>query len=157
MTPDDDDPTPEELEEAERLARALERGNAPGGVPEDALATAALLRFAKDGGALDPDRSRAIFEEAVRNARPLRAAKRRIRFTLFGLLGLAAAGAASIVLVVRTESPEPGASLPAPPRALLEAQVAAASGAPGNLEALALRTAEYRGRVYAQLRERYGK
>ena len=157
MTPDEDEPTPEELEEAERLARALERGNAPGGVPEDALATAALLRFAKDGGALDPDRSRAIFEDAVKNARPLRAAKKRIRFTLFGLLGVAAAGAASVVLVVRSQSAEPAASLPAPPRALLEAQVAAASGAPGNLDALALETAQYRGRVYASLRERYGK
>src|SRR5262245_37846202 len=116
MTSDDDEPTAEEREEAERLARALERGNAPGGgVPEDALATAALLRYAKDGGALDPDRSRAIFEEAVANARPLRAAKRRIRFTLLGLLGLAAAGAASIVLVVRTLEPEPEPSLPAPP------------------------------------------
>src|ERR1051325_7466281 len=102
MTPDEDEPTPEELEEAERLGRALERGNAPGGVPEDALAAAALLRFAKDGGALDPDRSRAIFEDAVKNARPLRAAKKRIRFMLFGLLGVAAAGAASVVLVVRS-------------------------------------------------------
>jgi hypothetical protein len=157
MMPDEDEPTPEELEEAERLARALERGNAPGGVPEDALATAALLRYAKDGGALDPHRGRAIFEDAVKNARPIRAAKRRIRFTLFGLLGLAAAGAASIALVVRTQSPEPSASLPAPPRALLEAQLAAASGGPANLDALAVRTAEYRGRVYASLRERYGK
>src|SRR5262252_3945796 len=113
MMPDDDEPTAEEREEAERLARALE-----------------------------PDRSRAIFEEAVANARPLRAAKRRIRFTLLGLLGLAAAGAASFALVVRTLEPEPEPAIPSPPRALLEAQVAAANGTPENLNALALRTSE---------------
>jgi hypothetical protein len=157
MTSDDDEATPEELEEAARLARALERGHAPAGAPEDALATAGLLRFAKDGGALDGDESRRILDTALASARPRRTAIQRRRFTFLGLLGLAAAGTASFVFVVKNRAPEPEAALPAPPRALLEAQVAAASGPTASLDALALETAQYRGAVFAKLRERYAK
>jgi hypothetical protein len=153
---DDDEPTAEEAEEAARLARALERGHAPEGAPNDALSAAALLRYAKDGGALDPERSREILEDALSRARPPRA-RPRVRYTLLGLLGLAAAGAASVVLVLRAQAPESDTALPAPPRALLEAQLAAASGPARSLDALAVETGEYRGKVYAKLRERYGK
>jgi hypothetical protein len=153
---DDDEPTAEEVEEAARLARALERGHAPEGAPNDALSAAALLRYAKDGGALDPERSREILEDALSRARPPRA-RPRVRYTLLGLLGLSAAGAASVVLVLRTQAPEPDTALPAPPRALLEAQLAAATGPATSLDALAVETGEYRGKVYAKLRERYGK
>lgn len=156
MKPDDDEPTAEELEEAARLARALERGHAPGGAPDDALSAASLLRYARDGGALDPERSREIFEDALARAKPPRA-RSRIRFTLLGLFGLAAAGAASIVLVLRAQGPESDTVLPTPPRALLEAQLAAASGPAASLDALAVETGEYRGKVYAKLREHYGK
>ena len=155
MTLDDEEPTAEELEEAERLARALERGHAPGAAPEDALAAAALLRFAKDGGALEEERGQRILEDALAGARPP-PARPRLRFTLLGLLGLAAAGAASVVLVQRGQTAEGEASLPAPPRELLEAQLAAANG-PSSLAALDDETARYRGAVYAKLRERYGK
>ena len=156
MKPDDDEPTAEELEEAARLARALERGHAPEGAPNDALAAAALLRYAKDGGALDPDRSREILQDALSRAKPPRA-RPRLRYTLLGLLGLAAAGAASFVFVLRQQPPEGDTVLPAPPRALLEAQLAAASGPTASLDTLATATGEYRGRVYAKLREHYGK
>jgi hypothetical protein len=153
---DEDEPTAEELEEAARLASALERGHAPEGAPDDALAAAGLLRYAKDGGALEPERSRQIFEDAISRARPPRA-RSRLRFTLFGLLGLAAAGAASVVFVLRAQAPEPDTVLPTPPRALLEAQLAAASGPTASLDALSAETGEYRGKMYAKLRERYGK
>ncbi len=157
MTLDDDEPTAEERQEAERLARALERGHAPSGVPEDALSTAALLRYAKDGGALDPERGKAIFEDAMARARPPREARARTRWTLFGLLGLGAAGALSIAIVLRTAPPDVRGPLPPPPRALLEAQVAALSGPSASLDALAMETAGYRGTLYAKLRERYGR
>jgi hypothetical protein len=153
---DDEEPTAEELAEAERLARALERGHAPNGAPEDALATAGLLRFARDGGALEPERGERILDDALARARP-RPSRSRHRFTLFGLLGLAAAGAASIALVVRTQAPEGVATLPAPPRELLEAELAAASGPSDDLAVLDGETARYRGAVYANLKERYGK
>jgi hypothetical protein len=156
VNPDDEEPTAEELEEAARLARALERGHAPEGAPNDALGAAALLRYAKDGGALDPERSREIFEDALSRARPP-PARPRLRYTLLGLLGLAAVGAASFMFVLRDQTPESDTVLPAPPRALLEAQLAAASGPTASLDLLAAQTGEYRGRVYAKLREHYGK
>ncbi|HEX4337057.1 MAG TPA: hypothetical protein VH062_14160 [Polyangiaceae bacterium] len=164
MTPDDEEPTAEELEEAERLARALERGHAPGGVPEDALGAAALLRFSKDGGALEPERAERILEEALSRARPP-VSKPRRRYTLLGLLGLAAAGAAAFLLVVKTQAPEAAALLPSPPRELLEAQLAAATAKDLDeqtakntaLAALDDQTARYRGVLYATLRERYGR
>ncbi len=152
--PDDDPPTPEELTEAEALAQALERGHDRGDVPEDALATAALLRFSNDGGALAPESNDRILAELLAREAP-RPARRPLRLTILGLLGVAAAGAASIVLVVRGQAPEPLA-LPAPPRALLEAQITAAN-VPSSLSAIDAETAKYRGVVYAKLRERYGK
>ncbi len=154
MTLDDEEPTAEELAEAERLAHALERGHSAEPVPEDALGAAALLRFAKDAGALPPERSERILQDALARARPLRA-KPRLGATLLGLLGLAAAGAASIVFVVRSQAPEP-ASLPAPPRALLEAQLSAANMR-SSLTTLDVETMRYRREFYAKLRERYDK
>ena len=93
MTQDDEEPTAEELADAERLARALDSGHSAGAVPEDALGAAALLRFAKDGGALSPERSERILEDALAQARP-RTVRPRFAATLLGLLGLSAAGVA---------------------------------------------------------------
>ena len=154
MTSDDDEPTAEELADAERLARALERGHSAEPVPDEALATAALLRFSRDGGALSAESAERIFEEALSGATP---ARRKLRwgYTLFGLLGLAAAGAASVTLVVRSQEPEP-AALPEPPRALLDAQVAAAS-IRSSLATLDDETTKYREAFYAKLRKRYDK
>jgi hypothetical protein len=154
MTQDDEEPTAEELAEAERLARALDRGHSTGPVPEDALGAAALLRFSKDGGALASDRSERILEDLLGQAKPRRA-KARFGATLLGLLGLTAAGAASIVLVVRSQAPEP-ASLPPPQRELLEAQLSAANMR-SSLTTLDMETTRYRRAFYAKLRERYRK
>ena len=154
MTQDDEEPTAEELAEAEQLARALERGHSAGSVPEDALGAAALLRFAKDGGALSPEQSERILEDVLAQARP-RAVRPRFAATLLGLLGLSAAGVASILFVVRSQAPEP-ASLPAPPHELLEAQLSAANMR-SSLTTLDVETARYRQAFYAKLRERYGK
>ena len=154
MTPDDEEPTPEELLEAARLARALERGHSSEPLPEDALGAAALLRFSRDGGALATPEHERILEDVLARAKPRRTRPRAVA-TVLGLLGLSAAGAASIALVVRSQSPEP-ASLPAPPRELLEAQIAAANMR-SSLTTLHVETGRYRETFYAELRERYGK
>ncbi|HVU03103.1 MAG TPA: hypothetical protein VHE30_15185 [Polyangiaceae bacterium] len=152
MTTPDDEPTEEELREAEALARALERGHAPPGTPEDALGAAAFLRFTKDGGSLSAEDSERILEDALRNARlPVRTPW---RFRLFGVLGLAGAAAAVLLIVARQA---PSGELPVPPRALLEAQVDVASGKVASLDALGAETAAYRRAVFASLEGRYGR
>lgn len=156
MTMDDEEPTEAELREAEALARALARGHAPPGTPEDALGAAAFLRHAKDGGALDPSRAEAILTDALARARPP-PARAAWRWRIFGALGLAAAGAAGAFLVARAPTRSPDAALPVPPRALLEAQIDAAGGRVASLDALSTETRGYRATVYGSLRNRYGK
>jgi len=158
MTMRDDDPaappTDEELREAEALARALDRGNAHG-VPDDALEAAAFLRYSKDGGELDAGRAEAILEDALSRARKPAIASRK--GWLLGALGLAAAGAATWLTALGLE---PGhsparAELPAPPAALLAAQVEVATNSSASLATLDARTDEYRSAVYATLKGRY--
>ena len=75
MNEEDDmelEPTEEELREAAALAQALDRGSAREGLPDDALAIAAMLRFGADGGELDDERADAILDEALSSARPRR-------------------------------------------------------------------------------------
>jgi hypothetical protein len=152
MNPDDTEPTAEELAEAEALARALERGH--GSASEKDLETAALLRYAKDGGALDPERSEAILHDALANARP--PAKRSWRIVLFGSFGLAAAAAVAL-LVLRNETQVTASALPNPPRALLDAQIRATAGESATLEPLGAELQPYRVAVYSALREHYGR
>src|SRR5262252_2457861 len=133
MNPDDADPSPEELEEAERLARALDRGHAES-PPGDALKTAALLRYAKDEGALDDARSRTILDDVLARARPPKKT-RSFRMLVFGALGLSAAAAATF-LVVTNESKLGPSELPAPPRALLDAEIQATTPAAASLDPL---------------------
>jgi hypothetical protein len=156
MTTADEEPTEAELREAEALARALDRGRGDPEMPEDALGTAAFLRFAKDGGALDPDQARAILADALARARPPRA-RPAWRWRIFGVLGLAAAGAAALLIVARAPIGDAADTLPAPPRALLEAQIDAAGGRVASLDALAAETRDYRTTVYGALRDRYGR
>lgn len=153
MDPDDAEPTPEELAEAEMLARALERGH--GSASERDLQTAALLRHAKDGGALDPARSEAILHEALAQARPRRS-KSSWRVALFGAFGLAAAGAATLVVILNEHHVE-ASTLPAPPRALLDAQIRATASESASLEPLGAELQPYRVAVYSALREHYGR
>jgi hypothetical protein len=158
MTMREDDPaelpTEEELREAEALARALDRGNARG-VPDDALQAAALLRYSRDGGELPSARADAILEDALSRARKPAVASRK--GWLLGVLGLAAAGAATWLTAVGLEpapSP-PRAELPPPPASLLAAQVEVATNRSASLATLDARTDEYRSAVYATLKGRY--
>jgi hypothetical protein len=153
MNPDDIEPTAEELAEAEALARALERGHGP--TPAKELETAALLRYAKDRGALDPEKSELILADALARARP-RARKSSWRFVLLGALGLSAAAAAA-VLVLQSEQAPGASALPVPPRALLDAQVRATAAESASLEPLGAELQPYRVAVYSALKEHYGR
>lgn len=150
-----DEPTEEERREAEALARALDRGHGHG-VPDDALQAAAFLRYSKDGGALDPARAESILEDALARARKPARVSRKGWF--LGVLGLAAAGAATWVTAVNLESSSDAsrrAELPPPPAALLAAQVEVATNRDASLAVLDARTDEYRRAVYASLKGRY--
>jgi hypothetical protein len=153
MKTDDEEPTPEELREAAELARALERGHGP--APDDALEAAALLRHAKDESALDPGRSQQILDDVLARARPPRRTA-PWRVVLFGAFGLSAAAALAL-LVLRAEPKFPPSELPAPPRALLDAQIQATSAETANLEPLGAELRPYRVAVYSALREHYGR
>jgi hypothetical protein len=167
MTPDDE-PTQAELEEAEALARALESGHVPPvrdggrgreGPPEDALGAAAFLRYAKDGGSLDVTRADAILADALARARPpVQISRGRTwGWRLFGALGFAGAAAAAALIVARAPLGEESAALPAPPRALLEAQIDAAAGRVATLDVLTVETNGYRNAVYGALHDRYDR
>jgi hypothetical protein len=154
MMPDEEEPTPEELEEAAALARALDRGQSHGRVPEDALTAAHLLRYAKDGGALGPVRSEAILADVLERARPPAPSRAR-RFTLAGLLALGAAAGAALYLAPR--APVTAARLPEPPMTLLSAQADAARARASGVTALSAEMGSYRARVYATLEESYSR
>src|SRR4051794_18648158 len=98
----DDEPTADEQREAAALAEALAEpapGAPPAGpAPADALATAALLRYAHTGGRLDPVRQAAI-GAAARGAVTARVPRRRWLWWLAPALP-AAAGLA-VLLAVR--------------------------------------------------------
>jgi hypothetical protein len=145
MVEDESDPTPEELREAEALARALERQASAGDAPRDALETAALLRYARDGGALPPERERALADRL--RARPA-APSRRTRILVSALAGTLAA-AASVLLALRANAPRVEA--PVPPLELLTAQARAAAREPGALAALDLEMQRHRRALHASL------
>ena len=167
MNPKDEDdaalepePTAEERAEAEALARALEPGAAGGTPPpDDALATAALLRHARR--AQDPgDPARAGARIAAAEARVLPAVDRlrplRRRWVLPALL-VPAGAAAALMLTVGTQQHRAlvaglpsEAMVPKPPVALLEAQAKAAH-AGGDLSALDRQMRDYRRAYYAAL------
>lgn len=154
MKTDDEEPTPEELAEAEELARALDRGHGSG-APTDALEAAALLRHANDESALEPAKGEAILNDVLARARPPRRAS-SWRLILFGALGLSAAAAATL-LVLRSEPRFGPSELPAPPRALLDAQIQATSTETASLDPLGAELKPYRVSVYSALKEHYGR
>ena len=140
----DDEPTPEELREAEALARALEGAPSPSAPPPEALETAALLRHG--GGELDPARAQALAAKLRAEVRPPR---RRWRWVL-APLAVGAAGLLMSGLVLRRERPLP---LPAPAPALLAAQAQAAQGRPQALAELDVQMRANREALYAGLQE----
>ncbi len=147
-----------ELREAEALARALERGSADEELPEDALQSAALIRYGAGGGVLREEREDAILEEVLAaadrvRARPKAAAVPWWRW-LFGAAGLAAVTALLLVILTSGEAGAPTA-LPSPDARLIEAQLARIEDRSADArfdEAMQ----SYRGDVYAALERRYG-
>jgi hypothetical protein len=150
---EEDDLTPEEQREAEALALALERGRASPGLPQDALETAALLRYAQDGGELDPRRQAEILDEVVRTARvrrqPTESLWQRLRWP-FGLIAAAASSAAAAWLVFAPFGRSEAIALPAPPASLFAAQAAAATKG-ADIGALDREMQGYRVAVYDAL------
>lgn len=153
MTDDFDleEPTAEELAEAEALARALDRGSARGPVPEDALGAAGLLRFSRDEGTLDEAKLDTIFADVMKSARPVRPraeARPWWRWLVPASLVTAAAVAALLSIPLSPEQ----TTLPSPNVALLRAQAEAATG---RGEALDEAMGAYRAQLMSALEARY--
>jgi hypothetical protein len=159
---DEDEPTAEELREAEALAAALAGKPADRAPPPEALETAALLRYAHGEGRLAPARQAALGERA-RGAAMAALRPRRRRLWWWLLLAPAAASAAMAVVVVGASSrqaptavatapaPEPPLQLPPLPPRLVQAQAAAARGGAAALAALDTEMRAYRRALYHQL------
>jgi len=164
---DDEELSPEERSEAEALVEALERGRAREALPEDALETAALLRYSRDGGELGADRQRAVLDDVWASAkRPVAETRSASAFGWLKWLvpvgGLGAAAAVALLFATLQTADEPAATselpvaFPAPGAELLRAQAAVASGDEGQAERLAEAMRDYRTEVYAALDTRYG-
>jgi hypothetical protein len=155
---DDETYDAEEPREALALARALERGSADEGPPEDALQTAALLRYSAGSGVLADERADAVLDEVLaladRVAGQPAPARAKTRWWWLGALGLAAA--AGLVLLVLRRPPEAlPTALPAPRAELVQAQLARLEDAAVD-ERYEAEMRGYRGAVYAALEARYG-
>jgi len=145
------EPTPEEIREAEALARALEGDGSSPDLPENALQTACLLR----SDDLDQERSQAVFEQVVAGTALEKQKQHPTRRWLIPVGGLATAAVVGILLAVPQASQPGPAALPDPEPALLQAQVKAASPKSQDLLALAEQMNRYRRNMYQALSERY--
>lgn len=158
------DPTDEEQSEAEALARALERGTGSPELPEDALMTAALLRYGADGGELAPEREKAILDELMSTARvpePQRA-RSPLRWLAWAAPAFGVAAAALLfVFFGATTEPAPEAvsltatPLPQPSAELLSAQAAATRNDEGSAEQLSSEMRAHRRQLFAALSAHY--
>ncbi len=161
--------TTDERREAEALAHALERGSATEELPEDALETAALLRYSAGGSELRADREESVLAEVLEaaarinarraSAEPAARAPSALWRWLFGLGGATAFAALLFFLVIRGGS-SPGdvspTELPAPSPALLSSGLDRISDDSGA-ESPAFRAAlgDYRDAVYGAIAQRY--
>lgn len=181
VRPDDDEPTADELREAQELARLLD-GDEVGDRAFEArapeLEAAALLRYSTGAGELPlqreteildrilSDADRASATEAAREPAVTAAARRpstggidwgRAWRWFFGVGGLAAA-AAIVLIVVRPWRSDVGPGgptrLPAPSIELLRAQASAASEG-GSIAGLSGAMRSYRSQVFDALGTRY--
>jgi len=166
-----DEPISEqELQEAEALARALERGAADRTPPEDALEAAALLRIAHRPE-LSAERKQAVWQNVLAETAATRAkASETKAASSFGWRWLwalvPAAGVGILVLSVQVGSWRDAASMdqaissreafavPPPPQRLLEAQ-AQFLGDPSKRGAFDEQMAAYREVVLAALEEHH--
>ena len=147
----ENEPTPEEIREAEALARALEGDGSSPDLPEDALQTACLLR----AGDLDQKTSQAVFEKVLADSDLAKPKSRPARLRwLVPVGGLATVALVGILLAQPQAQPAP-ATLPEPEAALLQAQGEAASPKGQDLVALAEQMNRYRRNMYQALSERY--
>jgi hypothetical protein len=146
---DDDQPTPEELRQAEALARALEGQPAAAAADSEDLAVAGLLRFARSEGILDPARATALGAGLRGEAGRQRRRRRAARWLLVLMPLTLSAAAAAFLLVPRRP---PAVVLPSPSPALLATQAAAARGNDGAFDALDRQMREYRRLMFKQLR-----
>jgi hypothetical protein len=142
VSAEDDAPSPEELREAEALARALE-GEPGVAAPDDVLPVVQLLRHAQRPAELAPERSQAL--AARLRAEPGGRARRR--WWLVAPLAAAAAAGALFASLRGT----PGHEL-RPSGALLAAQAAAARGDRAALERLDREMRDYRQSLFRQMR-----
>jgi len=142
----EDEPTPEELREAEALARALDGAAPESAPPPEALEVAALLRHAHGDGQLDPARAQELAARLRANVRPPR---RRWLWLLAPLV----VGTAALVLLLPAPRPQLPqlTALPAPSAALLAAQAEAARGR-GQLSGLDAQMRTYRRQLFERLR-----
>lgn len=173
----EDEPTPEELEEARALAEALdgatEGGSAPSRdadanansnthatePPRDALEAAALLRYSQSEG-LDPARAEEIGEELARAPEAQDAPSRSgdavshdlRRWAL--IVPAAAIVAAAAAVAVFWRAPE--GELPPPHLALLRAQTEVIVAPGEGLAELQEQNTRYRERWLVSMRDRYG-
>jgi hypothetical protein len=139
------EPTPEELREAEALARALEGGRSAGAAPE--RAAAALLAYSHHGGLSPEAKARGVVEVTR-----LRGARWRWSVRA-GALAVSVAAAALVVVYW----PRMPSSLPPPDVELLRAQSRAAGGDAAAVAAMDERMRGYRGQLLASLERRYGR
>jgi hypothetical protein len=152
---DDEQPTAEELRQAQALARALAGHTEDERPPVEALEAAGLLGFARSGGALAADRAAALRQRLRPGAvAALRPRRRRLIWAWMTAPVVAAVGAL-VVLVTRPAPPFPGGWPPAPPP-LLQAQAAAARGEPGAIGRLDEQMRDYRQQLLARIRPRGG-
>lgn len=154
--------------EAEALAAALEAGSASPAVPDDALESAALLRFSETGGKLDKARADRILEDILSGSARVASAPvslwttLRRRALVVGVPLLAAAAALLLWIRLDAEVPaSPVALVPASPVALPPATIQVLGGQSevilgGSSDALALAMRDYRHKMITRLGERYG-
>lgn len=157
----EDEYTEEEARAAEALALALDERRPSSAPPQDALRSAALIRYSQDGGQLDRERSEAVLAGVLRHQQAIAARKRRRARRLVLSAGIVAAAAALLLVFHRSPShvdtssdPHgPASAAPAPSPELINAHLAAI----GSAEDRSLRQAmrEHRRQTYAALAERY--
>ena len=151
-----DEGTAEEQAAADALALAVGGEGGSTNVPTDALETAALLRYSRDGGALPTERRQALLDEILAEARwpSTHGAPGPTRRWWASLLagGTAAAAVALLLLMLPPVGGAPSA-LPPPPVALLRAQGEAVRG---SADALEVEMRSYRHDLYAALSREYG-